>query len=93
MTIQEELKSKGLTSRELEVVELVITGLANNDVADRLCVVPNTVKYHLTNIYKRLGIKNRTQLMYLYLRREVPFKVVSETIVYKVDAVLPGGVS
>ena len=49
----------GLTRRELEVLALVATGLTNNAVARRLWVTDETVKFHLSNIYRKLGVPNR----------------------------------
>jgi DNA-binding CsgD family transcriptional regulator len=44
-----------LTPTERDVVRLVSEGLANNDVAARLCVSPRTVQTHLTHVYSKLG--------------------------------------
>ena len=52
-----------LTSRESDVVRLVSTGLSNRSVAHRLGLREGTVKIHLHNIYKKLGIPNRTSLI------------------------------
>jgi LuxR family maltose regulon positive regulatory protein len=49
-----------LSDRELEVLELVAEGLANREIADRLCLSLNTVKVHTRNIYGKLGVNNRT---------------------------------
>lgn len=56
------LKS-GLSRRESEVADLVRQGLKNADVAQKLFVTEKTVKFHLTNIFKKLGIKSRSQLI------------------------------
>ena len=50
-----------LTSRELEILQLVASGSTNNEVARRLWVTEQTVKFHLTNIYRKLDVGNRTQ--------------------------------
>jgi DNA-binding NarL/FixJ family response regulator len=50
-----------LTSRELEIVRLVAGGLSNNRIAAELWVTEQTVKFHLSNVYRKLGIANRTQ--------------------------------
>jgi DNA-binding NarL/FixJ family response regulator len=49
-----------LTRRELEILELVSTGMSNADLARRLWVTEQTVKFHLSNIYRKLGVGNRT---------------------------------
>jgi two-component system, NarL family, nitrate/nitrite response regulator NarL len=51
-----------LTGRESEVAELVAQGLPNKAVARRLGIGEGTVKIHLHNIYRKLGIENRWQL-------------------------------
>jgi DNA-binding NarL/FixJ family response regulator len=53
-------KSAGLTDRELEIMRAVARGLSNRAVAGELWVTEQTVKFHLTNIYRKLGITNRT---------------------------------
>jgi len=50
-----------LSPRELEVLRLIAGGLANKEIAQRLCISLRTVKYHSTNIFTRLGVGNRTQ--------------------------------
>ena len=52
-----------LTERESEVSALVAQGLKNKAVAHQLGIGEGTVKLHLHNIYRKLGIKNRCQLM------------------------------
>jgi DNA-binding NarL/FixJ family response regulator len=50
-----------LTARELEILQLVAEGLSNSEMARRLWVTEQTVKFHLSNIYRKLGVSNRTQ--------------------------------
>jgi len=50
-----------LTERELEVLELISTGRRNKDIAAALYVSLNTVKKHVTHIFDKLGVTNRTQ--------------------------------
>jgi DNA-binding NarL/FixJ family response regulator len=50
-----------LTSRELEILQLVASGSTNGEVARRLWVTEQTVKFHLRNIYRKLDVANRTQ--------------------------------
>jgi DNA-binding NarL/FixJ family response regulator len=50
-----------LTAREVEILRLVASGSTNGDVAQRLWVTEQTVKFHLRNIYRKLDVANRTQ--------------------------------
>lgn len=52
-----------LSSRELEVIRLITEGLANKEIADRLQISVNTVKFHLTAIYKKMQVSNRAELL------------------------------
>lgn len=49
-----------LSEREIEVLALVAGGLSNREIADQLYITIGTVKRHLTNIYQKLGVNNRT---------------------------------
>ncbi|MGO9958940.1 MAG: LuxR C-terminal-related transcriptional regulator [Solirubrobacteraceae bacterium] len=50
-----------LTSRELEVLQLVASGSSNGEIAQALWVTEQTVKFHLSNVYKKLDVGNRTE--------------------------------
>jgi DNA-binding NarL/FixJ family response regulator len=50
-----------LTTRELEILQLVASGSTNGEIARRLWVTEQTVKFHLSNIYRKLEVGNRTQ--------------------------------
>jgi DNA-binding NarL/FixJ family response regulator len=59
-----------LTARELEVIEAVSRGLSNKQIAGELWITVRTVKFHLTSIYRKLGIANRTQAARWVLDRD-----------------------
>ncbi len=61
--LRDVLIQKGLSNRESEVGELVSKGLSNKEVANQLFVTEKTVKFHLTNIYKKMNVKSRAQLI------------------------------
>lgn len=61
--LRDILIQKGLSNRESEVAELVSKGLSNKEVANQLFVTEKTVKFHLTNIYKKMNVKSRAQLI------------------------------
>jgi len=54
-------RAAGLTGRELEIMKAVARGLANKAIAKELWITEQTVKFHLTNIYRKLEISNRTE--------------------------------
>jgi DNA-binding NarL/FixJ family response regulator len=51
----------GMTERELEILQLVSRGLSNAEVGRKLWVTEQTVKFHLSNIFRKLDVSNRTQ--------------------------------
>ena len=57
---------KPLSLREKEVVGYAIKGLADSNIADKLSISISTVKFHLKNIYKKLGINNRKGFLKIY---------------------------
>ena len=52
---------QGLTPRELEILRLVSKGYSNQELAKMLWVTEQTVKFHLSNIYRKLNVSNRTE--------------------------------
>jgi len=50
-----------LTTRELEVLQLVASGATNGEIARKLWVTEQTVKFHLSNVYRKLAVGNRTE--------------------------------
>nr|WP_256473800.1 helix-turn-helix transcriptional regulator [Aliidiomarina quisquiliarum] len=59
----------GLSEREADVVQLILKGYSNAEIAAALFVAERTVKDHLTNIFKKLNVKDRLQLALLVLKR------------------------
>lgn len=60
-----------LTSRETEVLQLASTGLANKQIARRLGITERTVKVHLGNVFRRIGVADRTSAA-LWAREHLP---------------------
>jgi DNA-binding CsgD family transcriptional regulator len=56
-------RSYGLSPREAEVVELVLLGYRNRDIATTLGASPATIKKHLTHVFDKVGVDTRTQLI------------------------------
>lgn len=59
---EEYIREYQLTAREVEVLQLLFDGLSNDEISERLCISPNTLKKHRVNIYKKMGITNRWEL-------------------------------
>jgi len=55
-----------LTDRERRLVELLARGLSNKELARELDVSLNTVKFHLRNVFEKLSVRSRTQVVALY---------------------------
>jgi NarL family two-component system response regulator LiaR len=66
-TRQRRGKGFDLTKREVEVLELLVDGKSNNEIAILLSISLATVRFHLTNIYSKLGAKNRIEAVTLAL--------------------------
>ncbi len=60
-----------LTSRERELLALMATGLANQDIATRLSIAMPTVKFHVTNILAKLHADNRTEAVLIALKNRL----------------------
>jgi DNA-binding NarL/FixJ family response regulator len=55
--------SATLTARELEIVRMVAQGLRNRTIGERMSITESTVKVHLHNIYQKLGVEGRLELV------------------------------
>jgi len=53
--------SENLTEREIEILAMVSVGATNDEIADKLCISPHTVKTHLYHIFKKINVPNRVQ--------------------------------
>ena len=60
-----------LTERELEIVRLVASGYKNKEVGATLAISERTVKTHLTNIFQKLGVRDRVGLVMYALRHNL----------------------
>jgi DNA-binding CsgD family transcriptional regulator len=59
------LRELGITRRELEILELIASGLSNREIAEKLFVSENTVKTHSSRLFDKLSAKRRTQAVQL----------------------------
>ena len=69
--IYERRKEERLTYRELDVLELICQGMSNNEVAQKLFLSEKTVKNHLTNIFRKLHVSDRTQAVLYAIKNKM----------------------
>lgn len=60
-SLERETVARLLSVREREILDLAASGLSNREIAERLVISVNTVKFHLRGIYRSLGVHNRVQ--------------------------------
>jgi DNA-binding CsgD family transcriptional regulator len=58
---QSRLQELGITKRELEILQLIATGMSNREIAEKLFVSENTVKTHSSRLFDKLNARRRTQ--------------------------------
>src|SRR5262245_7386845 len=61
----------GLTKRELQVISALVEGQSNKDIAATFGVSEYTVKHHLTNVFDKLGVYNRLELVLFAIRNQL----------------------
>jgi two-component system, NarL family, response regulator LiaR len=68
---QPQIPGEQLTEREYEVLMCLADGLSNNEIAERLVVSLGTVKFHISNIFRKLGVDNRVEAVKYVLEKKL----------------------
>ena len=72
VTNEEFYKQYNISPREQEVLLLLLQGKSNNEIGETLYVSRNTIKTHIRNIYTKLGVNNRYELIYMLKQANQP---------------------
>lgn len=62
-SLEQYIKSYNISERETDVLKLILEGCTNEEIAKKLYISKNTVKFHSKNIYSKLDVKNRIQVI------------------------------
>jgi DNA-binding NarL/FixJ family response regulator len=68
MTVPRSTPQDRLSQREVQVLEMASRGLRNADIAANLELSVHAIKFHLSAVYRKLGVANRTEAVVAYLR-------------------------
>ena len=68
---QDDVKIESLTRREFEVLKLLAIGMYNKEIGEKLNITERTVKNHVSNIFKKIGVSDRTQAAVFAIRNSL----------------------
>jgi len=68
---QPHLPESALTERERDVLKCMVAGQNNNEIAEELVISLGTVKFHISNIFQKLGIDSRVEAVKLAIERKL----------------------
>jgi NarL family two-component system response regulator LiaR len=69
--MQQAVETEILTGREKEILKLMVEGLNNAEIAERIVVSLSTVKYHVSNIFSKLGVDNRVSAISIAIQKKM----------------------
>ncbi len=70
LTITSACEKFSLTKRERDILEMIMSGMDNTEICEASVITNNTLKKHILNIYRKIGVKTRIQLFKLIKERE-----------------------
>lgn len=68
---QSHLPGNGLTARERDVLRCMVEGLNNNEIAEKLVISLGTVKFHVSNIFQKLGVDRRVEAVKMAIEQKI----------------------
>ena len=66
INVHKKLAAIPLSNKERQVMELLLQGLPNKVIAEQLYISERTVKFHCSNLYKKINIENRFELIKIF---------------------------
>jgi DNA-binding NarL/FixJ family response regulator len=66
-----QLQARNLSKRQQQIIEAIVAGCSNKDIAEDMSLSERTVKYHLTRIFGKLGVSGRMELARFSLKNKV----------------------
>ncbi|MCG2812767.1 MAG: LuxR C-terminal-related transcriptional regulator [Candidatus Aminicenantes bacterium] len=71
VAMEKYFEKYAISQREKEIIYLLLKGKSNKEIEDALFIAMGTVKNHVYNIYQKIGVKNRAQLLTLFKNLQV----------------------
>ena len=68
---QPQIHGEQLTERERDVLKCMADGLSNNEIAEKLVISLGTVKFHVSNIFHKLGVESRVEAVKLAIEQKI----------------------
>ena len=68
---QPQIAGEQLTERERDVLKCMVAGLNNNEISEKLVVSLGTVKFHISNIFHKLGIDSRVEAVKMAIEQKL----------------------
>jgi DNA-binding NarL/FixJ family response regulator len=70
-TAQPQIAGNTLTERERDVLHCMVDGMNNNEIAEKLVISLGTVKFHISNIFQKLGVDSRVEAVKMAMEQKL----------------------